>query len=596
MVQPGDPTWLDGFAITGVGSLRADEPIRVGPLRKINFLVGRNNHGKSTLLRAAAEWTGGQRQNGVVREALVRVRRSVWLDLLRLASGQPAEILTSLISTGDAIETDDPEFLCAWTSMTSGYGDRPAFSSAEVSKAIGLGSREVDLAIIFERESRGVRVEAPAQIRSQTIPAFRKMTDANIDRIPFGLPSGEGVVRLLRDWERPPKAGTAEHREKRERWSRMIAFIRDVLEEDDAELAIATHDNHQVELQVRLSQYGDLLNIDDLGDGIKQVIMIAANCIAHEDHFLCLEEPEIHLHAGLQRKLMRFLAEHTSNQYLIATHSAHILDTPGASIFHVTHDGTSTRVAPAVSTSDVQQICADLGYLASDLLQANYTIWVEGPTDRLYWRKWLELVDPELVEGVHYSVMVYGGRLVDNVHVLSDSHDEELEQDLIQLLQLGRASTLIIDSDKQSPDDDLHQTVVRLQAEAQEPGSGHVLVCDWVRTVENLVPRATFKQGATAAYPQAARRLHNAEEAFADPFHGMNRGTLSKVKVARAVVELLQREHVHGPLKAEVVGLANRVRIANGLQSIGNADRGVDAWLRRGLAPRGADSARLDDR
>ena len=122
-----------------------------------------------------------------------------------------------------------------------------------------------------------------------------------------------------------------------------------------------------------------MLHIDSLGDGIKQVLMIAAACIYYDDHLVLLEEPEIHLHAGLQRKLMRFLSEHTSSQYVIATHSAHVLDLPESRIFHVTHDGVSTKVSPAVRSSDVQQVCVDLGYMASDLLQSNYTVWVEGP-------------------------------------------------------------------------------------------------------------------------------------------------------------------------------------------------------------------------
>lgn len=570
MVKPGDPTWLDGFAITGIGGLKADQPIRVGPLRKMNFLVGRNNHGKSTLLRAAKDWSSSEvDKRGVLkREALVRVSRAKWRQAL---SGQFGSTTTAkidaLIGDGQAVEVEDEDVLCVWVPLSAEHSNRPTFTSRELSAAIGLPqSTTVEAWLLLGIERPRHDFVPPFHVSTEIIPAFRKMID--IPEGHFNLPSGEGVVRALRGWERPPRPNTPQHKEARVRWQRMMAFVRDVLEEPDAAIEVATDENDRVELQVRLSQYGELLNIDDLGDGIKQVVMIAAACVARDDYFLCLEEPEIHLHAGLQRKLMRFLAEHTSNQYLIATHSAHILDTPGSSIFHVTHDRASTRVAPAVSTSDVQRICADLGYLASDLLQANYTIWVEGPTDRLYWRRWLQLVDPELVEGVHYAVMVYGGRLVDNVHVLSDSHDEALEQDLIQLLQLGRASTLIIDSDKKSPDAQLHQTVVRLQAEAQEPGSGHVLVCDWVQTVENLIPREILRQAAINAYPEAGRRLHKADDPFADPFRGMKRGTLSKVKVARRVVEQLEREHVQAPLEAEVVGLANKIRVANGFQPI----------------------------
>ena len=52
-----DDNWLYGYQVSGVGGIAADVEVCMGPLAKVNFLVGRNNHGKSTVLRAAMQWT-----------------------------------------------------------------------------------------------------------------------------------------------------------------------------------------------------------------------------------------------------------------------------------------------------------------------------------------------------------------------------------------------------------------------------------------------------------------------------------------------------------------------------------------------------------
>lgn len=550
-----DDSWLCGYAISGVGGIAADAEVRVGPLAKMNFLVGRNNHGKSTLLRSAAQWTSVRSAHTAVgtRETLVPVERDDLVRMLYACSVRdPAERNRRL---ADFLPLDDG-WLGLWIERSNASNTTGTIEKNELTghlkRALGIANYSVHFP-----GSAAPHVAA----RSILIPAFRQMRDADPGQQSPDLASGEGLVAELSTWERPKQPGTVEYLAAKERWSRLTTFVRDVLEDPEAELEIAG----ATDLHVRLAQAGSMLHIDSLGDGIKQVLMIAAACIYFDDHLVLLEEPEIHLHAGLQRKLMRFLANSTSSQYLIATHSAHALDLPGGKIFHVTHDGRSTRVASAVRASDVQQVCVDLGYMASDLLQANFTIWVEGPSDRVYWARWLQLVDPHLAEGVHFTIMSYGGYLIDSVH-LRDEPDPATE-DLVQLLRLGRQCVVIADSDKESASDALRPTLARLQTEAEQPGSGELIVCDWVRTVENLLPRELFRNTVIARHPTAGRALKSATsfKPFDPPFERMRRGTYSKVSIAKDVAPKLARAHMDERLLEIVTRLVARIRSANGL-------------------------------
>jgi len=234
-------------------------------------------------------------------------------------------------------------------------------------------------------------------------------------------------------------------------------------------------------------------------------------CLAiamYPDCIFCIEEPEIHLHPELQRKFLLFLEEHLQNICFITTHSNVFLDySPNKKIYHVTHDGEKTKIDNVNTNGKFYLILDDLGYKASDILQSNGIIWLEGPSDRIYLKKWMELFIQEnpdfseykFEEGIHYTFMYYGGRLLSHLTAkdktrydfkignINDDEKKSICDDLINLLNINRNSIVMIDRDTDTPDKDILGFKQRLEEGLKE----NCWITDG-REIENYLSESTI--------------------------------------------------------------------------------------------------------
>jgi predicted ATPase len=380
------------------------------------------------------------------------------------------------------------------------------------------------------------------------IPAIRSVGGKGSKPDGFG---GQGLIEKLARLQNPDVHQQSEKR----KFARVNNFLQSVTDNRTATLEIPFERD-----TILVHMNGRTLPLESLGTGIHEVIILAAASTILEETVVCMEEPEIHLNPILQRKLVRYLSDETSNQYFITTHSAALMDTPEAETYHIQlreNQSTVTRV-----TSDKQRsvVCEDLGYHPSDLLQSNCVIWVEGPSDRTYLAHWISKYAPELVEGIHFTIMFYGGRLAS--HLSGNDLDGAVEG-FISLRRLNRRAVILMDSDRSSKDRPINATKTRLIKEFDE-GPGHAWVTDG-REIENYIPTDQITAALTAVVSTATAtsKFRRYDKMLSIRTAGGKLDQAPKVEIAKHIVVNCDFDDSRLDLKQQLEKLVGFIRESN---------------------------------
>ena len=559
---------LKGFGFSGYRSI-GDNIVKIGPLKKVNLIIGKNNVGKSNIINFLKNQysfflykVSNNNHNGRNQ------RKNPFLDIdyhisdnkvrHRISFPLFESDIDHFISKKLPDERRHVEFrkLAKKLLLSINFSDENGsvwftYYSSNINGGFEL---DIDINAIEEvltysewnhlwgalTSSSGgdLRVHwIPATIKAlsyipdtapniEIIPAIRKIGHTGSEANDF---SGEGIIERIAKIQNPQLS----EQKLKEKFRAINLFIQDVLENTTAEIEVPYERN-----MILVHMDGKTLPLESLGTGVHEVVILAAAATLLDNSVLCVEEPELHLHPLLQRKLIKYLCDKTDNQYFFTTHSAHLLDAVESEIFHVTQTEGVSYVDAISSTKQRSSICNDLGYKASDILQANCIIWVEGPSDRIYLNYWIQAYTPELIEGVHYSIMFYGGRLFSHLTAIDKDSADEAADDLISIRRLNRNAVIMFDSDKDRPRAQINSTKQRLKNEFNS-GPGFAWVTSG-REVENYLDFDKLEESIKAVHPTAANIVAKNEWSHLLIYkkkHTAEEKTANKVKVARHYIE-----------------------------------------------------------
>jgi predicted ATPase len=535
--------------LTGIGFANfrsiGQEPVWLDLTKKVNILIGANNAGKSNVFRALQLIRKEKKDRASLAE-IDRHQRDGRNNMVVHLRAEPTaddktlfplfkQIQIGVVNDGseNIVEPNlfhDMEFR-HFSNIMRTYLSRHYSSQPRDEELI---RPKKDVAKILADQL------FPQLSAVHLIPDIRRI-DAS-DKYEF---DGKGIVKTLASWQ-IPKLGQESLVKK---FDKLNALLQRLLRTPNVNLQVPPERD-----VIIVRRNGLRLPLASYGTGIHELIILAIAVFAHDDVIFCIEEPEIHLHPLLQKEFLRFLLEDTQNQYILSTHS-HALMTPGidCNVIHLWQEEGVTRSRTVESTEHSLDVLRDLGIDASDLLQARSVIWVEGPSDRIYLNRWLHLIAPELREGVDYSIMFYGGRLLSHLSLDRDAFPDP--DDLISLLRINQYSAIMIDSDRGKAGDPIRATKERVRSECEKSGAP----C-WItegREIENYLPveviNVVYAEITGEPKPIKLGKFGRIETALKKAYGSSWRAKWSydsaKVEMARKIAPRIEQEHISSSLK-----------------------------------------------
>ncbi len=310
------------------------------------------------------------------------------------------------------------------------------------------------------------------------------------------------------------------------------------------------------------------------GSGVKTILLVLINlCITPHvvkkplsEFLFAFEELENNLHPSVLRRFLLYLAEKARTnkcRFFISTHSHIVIDmfsgVEDAQIVHITNDGESSKVSAVSTFLGNRNIFQDLGARASDLLQSNALVWLEGPSDRIYFNRWIsEWTNGALRENVHYTCIYSAGSLL--AHYSYNPPEPSEEEELVKALRVNPHVIILMDSDRSSEADDLKPRAI-LAAETVACVGGVA----WVtagREIENYIPPEALrrKYGESATIPGIF------DDFFASVL-GPRGGRLDKMKVASELSPHITKEMIsnHLDLSTQLEAVCEKIRLWNAI-------------------------------
>ncbi len=300
----------------------------------------------------------------------------------------------------------------------------------------------------------------------EVVKLLARMEVVHIPDVRGTLSSAEADDLLLRKVRRPTREG---YRILQRKFSALLGGTLDVAAGQDSQ-------------GIRLGSGTAEVDIDDYpldlqGAGSREVVRIIHD-IAQVDvpDILLLEEPETHLHPGLERRMLQYLKELSEEcQVFVSTHSTGFVEGGEMENVYLVSCRPDTKAVRPDLENAATLVLRELGIRPSSVLMYDRLVFVEGPTDRDVLSQWASVVGADFRKA-NVGFIEMGGS--------GNFAYYAAERVLAYLSKRNVRMWIVLDSDEQSED-----AILKAQERAGTSATVHVLT---KREIENymLIPRA----------------------------------------------------------------------------------------------------------
>lgn len=441
------------------------EPQGFEALLPLNIIIGRNNSGKSSLLELIHSFTGDYDLSKNARK-----NRTYEILINRTITEATIRKVFPAGRTGGGILGDHYAFGSQWIDKRISYSyihGKKKYLTIEPDFPKNLSALPQEIVDALPNIIDGIVFK---QIRAE-----RKITPEEDQEIKVSS-DGEGATNIIQNFLNkatlPSDLVEMTLLQELNRIMNPDSYFRDIV--------VQQLENKEWEIFLEEENKGRIA-LSQSGSGLQTILLVLIFIYLipfHEKrkldkYFFAFEELENNLHPSLQRRLFQYIKDiaiNNNTHFFITTHSNVVIDLfskdENAQILHLTHNSVDAKVKLVKTYGEQRGILDDLDIRASDLLQSDCIVWVEGPSDRLYLNHWIKLwSNSKLVEGNHYQCVFYGGRLLS--HLSANNVHEDFEK-YIQILLVNKNAILIMDSDKNYRADKINSTKERIILEMKK--------------------------------------------------------------------------------------------------------------------------------
>ncbi|ELK49722.1 ATP-dependent endonuclease of the OLD family- like protein [Haloferax sp. BAB-2207] len=279
------------------------------------------------------------------------------------------------------------------------------------------------------------------------------------------------------------------------------------------------------------------IDIAERGSGVGSLLLLSmmqtyVDMQVGDGYCLLFEEPGNFLHPGAERKMLDALRTIAAEggQVLVTTHSQVFVDNRDSASLYVTKR-TDGRTNFRRVNEDAFVAVDEIGARNSDLLQSDFVIYTEGPSDA----KILRTIAKHTIDNwgeYNISIQYLGGSNI--------AHCDPTE-----LRKINRNFAIILDSEKKSEGAEVDASAKELQEETEALGKECKILEK--RAIENYLSEPgineafnlTVSDGFVTPYDNMKKKIEQriATERIDDPDTQRARGAYSKVKHGKQIIE-----------------------------------------------------------